>query len=352
MRNSDRSPFDQVMRLRAKRLAELNKKSRNGSPKSIRSVSLSPEDRELLNRLLVEPMDYMESPYFEEDDAERLIFDDAPEIPLPKVGWYQPAMEQNDLVKDRRPATKFVLTKKQEKALFRKYNYARFRVRLVQDELGVGDEYGSREPSEAEIMELLRWGGLASALREQIAESNLALVLAMARRTRMKEVEFQELVSEGNMALLRAIDKFNADLGNKFSTYACQAIIKGFSRLALKQSKHRERFPVEYDPSFENVGREEGDRTEFEKDCAEELGEIVKQNRAGLTDVERVVIESRFGIGDRADGPTLTLGQVGQLIGVGKERVRQIQVRALAKIRQELEEHFIAGRPRERARIN
>jgi DNA-directed RNA polymerase specialized sigma subunit len=48
----------------------------------------------------------------------------------------------------------------------------------------------------------------------------------MAKRTRLGDVDFAEIVSEGNMALMRAVDKFNVDKGFKFSTYACRAILK------------------------------------------------------------------------------------------------------------------------------
>ena len=73
----------------------------------------------------------------------------------------------------------------------------------------------------------------------------------MAKRTRLGDVDFAEIVSEGNMALIRAVDKFNVDRGFKFSTYACRAILKAFSRTALKSSRHKTRFPVEFEPDME-----------------------------------------------------------------------------------------------------
>jgi len=231
------------------------------------------------------------------------------------------------------------LTGKQEQLIFRRYNYARFQVRRIQDALGVtNDAPARREPTHEEAEALLQWNAKAEFLREQIAETNVGLVLAMARRTRVRTVDFVDLVSEGNMALLRAIDKFNAELGHKFSTYACQSIVKAFSRLALKQSRHRDRFPVEFDPELENSTWEDTRRVDFEKDCADHVGEIVRANLANLTETELTVIKYRFGLhGEGDDGNTLTLSQVGQLVGLGKERVRQIQVRALLKIKNELE---------------
>ena len=160
----------------------------------------------------------------------------------------------------------------------------------------------------------------------------------------MSEVDFAELVSEGNMALLRAVDKFDAGRGYKFSTYACRAILKAFSRQGMKLSKYRQRFPTDFDPKLEKSNYLETKRATFEKDAAEEVRQIVMDNRADLTDVERTVIEHRFGLETGAQEKPMTLEQVGQIIGVTKERVRQIQNKAMEKIRGELEAKFL-GEP-------
>jgi len=180
--------------------------------------------------------------------------------------------------------------------------------------------------------------------RDQIAQLNLALVLAMAKRTRMSEVEFADLVSEGNMALLRAIDKFDAARGFKFSTYGCRAILKAFSRLAVKLSRYRQFFPTDFDPKLEKSDYADQKRIGHEADCADELRQIMVQNRALLTDIEQNVIEHRFALvldDPKAEVAPKTLEQVGKLIGVTKERVRQIQNKALRKIRHSLEEEFL-----------
>ena len=70
----------------------------------------------------------------------------------------------------------------------------------------------------------------------------MPLVLAMVRRIRMPMVEFVDLISEGNKALLRSVEKFDVSRGFKFSTYACRAILKGFSRLATKTGSYRQHF--------------------------------------------------------------------------------------------------------------
>lgn len=148
------------------------------------------------------------------------------------------------------------------------------------------------------------------------------------------------------MALLRAVDKFDAGRGYKFSTYACRAILKAFSRQGMKLSKYRQRFPTDFDPKLEKSNYIESKREGFEKDAAEEVKRIVSENRADLTAVERTVIEHRFGLESGEEKP-MTLEQVGQIIGVTKERVRQIQNKAMEKIRVTLEASFLGSKDKE-----
>src|SRR5690606_27445042 len=230
-------------------------------------------------------------------------------------------------------AQQVILTGAEERVLFHQFNFARFRVWTIQNEIKAS---ATKKPTSDQAEEILRWHRRAEIIREQIAETNLALVLAMAKRTRMSEVDFADLVSEGNMALLRAVDKFDAGRGYKFSTYACRAILKAFSRQGMKLSKYRQRFPTDFDPKLEKSNFLETRRATFERDAADEVREIVLTNRADLTDVERTVIEHRFGLESESGEKPMTLEQVGQIIGVTKERVRQIQNKAMEKIRLEL----------------
>jgi len=319
---------------------------------------LRPDEARVVADLLSRPIDFIDSPTFHEREAQIRIYEKS--IAKPDISWYQPLMDRLTRSPNQAVSSGQIkrLSSKQERVLFHQFNYAKFRISKIQEELGMeADPSGapgqgqpaSIEPTGAQIREMLRWHRKVEDLRTQIAESNVGLVIAMARRTRIRDLEFADLVSEGNMALLRSAEKFNADYGFKFSTYACQSILKAFSRLGVKASRHRERFPVEFEPELE-VARPFDERRELlDQDCAEEVASIVKENRCGLTDVEMSIIRHRFGISD--DAPqgrasasldrSLTLGQVGQIVGVGKERVRQIQVKALAKIRRELESRFL-----------
>ena len=149
--------------------------------------------------------------------------------------------------------------------------------------------------------------------------------------------EFADLVGEGNMALMRSVDKFDCERGFKFSTYACRAILKAFSRHGMKSTRHRQRFPTDFDPAFEKSDFLEKRRAEQAADSAEEVRHIMDHNHAELSPVEKTVILHRFGIGASPQTPPLTLEQVGQIIGVTKERVRQIQNKALTKLRTVIE---------------
>ena len=306
---------------------------RRSATKDLRQ--LSRREEHFLGRLLEKEIDFTDAPIFQQEDAERTIFG-LDEVERPDVTWYRPLMD--DLIPTRsrtdapRSGKSVLLTGAQERILFLKFNYARFRMRAVQIKIG------SSRPDLAEARDLLQWHTIAAGFREQIAETNLALVLAMAKRIRIMDGEFADLVSEGNMALMRSVDKFDCERGFKFSTYACRAILKAFSRHGMKSTRHRQRFITDFDPAFERSDHLETRRAEFIADSAAEVRHLMDTNEADLTLVEQTVIGHRFGIGAPSQAPTLTLEQVGQIIGVTKERVRQIQNKALEKLRSTIEE--------------
>lgn len=326
--------------------------SRGGLRVSSRGRRLSSQDEADLKLVLHHKYEYVDADVFDLPEKQALarIFDQAPDIDKPDTSWYHPVMDSKDAFsRQGRSAGSVLLSAKQEQALFLQFNYCRFRVCLIRDELL------DRPDIDLDLAtDLLHWYRKAEQYRDQIAQTNLALVLAMAKRTRMSEVDFADLVSEGNMALLRAIDKFDAGRGFKFSTYACRAILKAFSRAGMKLSKHRNLFPTGFDPEFERSDYMETKRASEEEDCADEVRRIVETNQADLSKIEQQVIKHRFKLVapdvrnepdpsiTRDDGKPLTLQQVGQIIGVTKERVRQIQNVAMAKIRERLEAGYLA----------
>ncbi|MGQ0627963.1 MAG: sigma-70 family RNA polymerase sigma factor, partial [Phycisphaerales bacterium] len=312
------------------------------SAKATYSRKISPEEQKLLSELLEAEQDFIDSPAFYEEDAIKKIYDEAPDIQKPDTSWYHPVMDDlSGRTRTIKTAQQVILTGAEEKVLFHQFNYARYRIWKLQAEVW---STASRKPTLEQADQIIHWFRKSDVIRQQIANTNLALVLAMAKRTRMSEVDFADLVSEGNMALLRAVDKFDAGRGYKFSTYACRAILKAFSRQGMKLSKYRQRFPTDFDPKLERSNYLETKRSTFEKDAAEEVKRIVLNNRAELTDVERTVIEHRFGLESSDPDRPMTLEQVGQIIGVTKERVRQIQNKAMEKIRLTLEANFLGNK--------
>lgn len=305
-------------------------------------LALTPEDQRILTQLMSEEMDFIDSKAFYEKDAERKIYDEAPAIRKPDASWYHPVMDDLNPNRHRLPKTteQVILTGAEERVLFLQFNYARYVIWNIQEAV---KKSADKRPTPEQAQEMLKWYRKSDEMREQIAETNLALVLAMAKRTRMSEVDFADLVSEGNMALLRAVDKFDCERGFKFSTYACRAILKAFSRQGMKLSKYRQRFPTDFDPKLEKSNHLDTKRSDFVSDAASEVKRIVLENQASLTDIERTVINHRFRLEGQTEDKPMTLEQVGQIIGVTKERVRQIQNKALEKIRLELETSFLEG---------
>lgn len=299
--------------------------------------SLSPDDRFVLGHFLEEPVAYIDHTDLHEPRAEEALFGARAELTSPGATRFVPS--EPVVTRSASGGRIPTLTTAQERWLFLRYNYARMRLGQLQE------HYAGRPLTAKATRQFLGWAHRALDARSTIAGVNLPLVMAMAKRTRLASIDYNELISEGNMALLRSVDKFDCGRGFKFSTYACRAILKSFSRVALRISRYRGRFPMEFDPAIERSDYLERKREEIETDCVDELKDILLQNLADLSDVERTVIHERFALRpvDGKDATPKTLAEVGVIIGVTKERVRQIQNKALRKIRTALEEKYLAA---------
>jgi RNA polymerase primary sigma factor/RNA polymerase sigma factor len=163
-------------------------------------------------------------------------------------------------------------------------------------------------------------------------------VVSIAKRHVGPSDNFFELVSDGNMSLIRAVEKFDFARGNKFSTYASWAIMKNFARTIPDEIRYKDRYRT---ANFEMFSATEDQRSDqYEQESAQsqrqfQVGRILER----LDEREAKIIISRFGL-DHKQEP-LTLKEVGAEMGVTKERVRQIEARALSKLRQAAEEDHI-----------
>jgi RNA polymerase sigma factor (sigma-70 family) len=181
------------------------------------------------------------------------------------------------------------------------------------------------------VVERKSWFSRWRGIREYIVERNLGLAYAMIRRFNSPGEDEDDRLSDAMLGLTRAVDRFNPWRGYRFSTYACNAIGRALIRRGRRETRYRQLFPVQYDVLFERpVGPSDSSAELY----AERLSRAIGGNLADLTKREAKIIALRF---QRKDGRRSTFQEIGDAVGMSKERVRQIQNGALSKLREVLE---------------
>ena len=259
----------------------------------------------------------------------RLWGPDRPEIPVPHYGL-MPEVGVDSVAARRKP---FALSRKDERVLFLRYNYAKFRLSRLAEQTESLSAEDAREQRRI-------WRERARQVQEKLVHANLPLVPAMARSLESPGPEFGELMSVGYAAVLRCIETFDIARGFKFSTYACRAILSAFRRLSGKARKHRSRFPVPFDPAMEQSDEVDRRHHRQRQNAIDALRVALRQNLAELSEKELQVLHERY-IASDGRRPR-TLPDVGEAVGLSKERVRQLEKRSLAKLRAVIEKQLAA----------
>jgi len=224
-----------------------------------------------------------------------------------------------------------LLSKDQEQHLFRKMNFLKHKARKLAD--GMRTVTGRIDSSKLRTQDLDRIDDLlnqATDIKDHLIACNMRLVVSIAKRHSGQTDNFFELLSDGNVSLIRAVEKFDYSRGNKFSTYASWAIMKNYARSIPEEKTRRERYVTGTEEVFDAAP----DMRTDEQEClalAEQASHKVNRLLEYLDPRERDIIRMRAGLDTNESG--MTLEKIGEKLGITKERVRQLNVRAMKKLR-------------------
>jgi len=270
------------------------------------------------------PVDYIYNAEFEDATKEPSILDD-----MPGLAEFQAKRAGKSPPKDVPPQMAHLyewplLNKEQEQHVFRKMNFLKHKLHTFQESL---------DPTKTRVADLLRIEELREEIkkcRDLLISCNQRLVYAQAKQRLAPGDSIDDLWSDGNMSLMRAVEKFDYARGNKFSTYATWAIMKNFARSIPDAKTHRQRYMTGYDELFEAKADVRTDEQEVlaQADAAKARVARLLEHLDART---REVIRMRTGLDGSEE---MTLEQIGQHFGITKERVRQINVRGMKQLRE------------------
>ncbi len=276
---------------------------------------------ERARRILAQPLEYRVCRGFK---LLRVLCQDFEQPILPD---YAAAVDQRTLL----PAD-------QESDLFVRMNYCKFRADILRRQLpqdapnGEFHEIRGLTPParlvEATVEEIEDCLATATRLRDCLVRAFLKLAISLIGRFVSRQHPFDELLSEAAVALLRAVEKFDPDRGFRFSTYATPAVRRQLERFVLKQ--HKDQQVLVRTPHLDTLPAP-GGRTRAE----DRRRETAVTALAGMIDKldarEQTILEARFGLEPGSDPESLQ--EVAGRLGVCRERVRQIEARAIERLR-------------------
>jgi RNA polymerase primary sigma factor len=271
---------------------------------------------ERLARLINRKVKFIDDPLYHSEDAAGTIEAIIPHEEIVPAPVGEEARAPQDLPPQlsalyRTP----LLSPAMERALFIKFNFEKFEFAAARRRL---EPQAARARDVNALEKLLR---RAIDTKNRIVQANLRLVVSVARRHLRPGLNLTELVSDGYVTLMRAVESFDVHKGNRFSTYATFALMKGYARsVPMMQAAKRAGAAADFG---EVPDRGDGQSLMMHRD-------EVRQMLTRLDQCEREVIRAHYGLGDELPA---TFEEVGQRLGMTKQRVRQIEQTAMAKLR-------------------
>ncbi|MDX1962726.1 MAG: sigma-70 family RNA polymerase sigma factor [Pirellulales bacterium] len=226
-----------------------------------------------------------------------------------------------------------LLDKAEESHLFRQMNYLRHCAKKLQKKLK------PTTPDLRLIEQIQRYLQAADHVKGRIIQANMRLVVSIAKKFVDQHNSLEELVSDGNLSLIKAVEKFNYSLGNRFSTYATYAIQRNFYRTVQRSRKQHARFISDED-SLAGLSQAL-DTPQASERQLRDLHQSFERLLPRLNPREQLIIRKRFGFDQ---GEEQTFKDLGDELGVCKERIRQIQARAMEKLRKFVDEERLMQR--------
>lgn len=277
--------------------------------------------RERTEQTLREELGFIDNPGFREME---LSAAKEPDFPIGTVGDLPRHVTRDMPAHLLRLCEVPLLTPSQERDLFQWMNYYKYRANALRATLN------AKRPSESKLNRIDAWLNRSNDIRNHILRSNTRLVISIVKQLADERNPFDDLLSEGITCLVRVVDKFDFDRGFRFSTYATRAVRREVWRLVQKHHRDRQRFNTGSAEQMESVeGKELANRISEAtwKGLSRKLNHILES----LDDRERFIVRERFGM--TADGRKRTFQSLGEELGVCKERVRQLEIRAMKKLR-------------------
>ncbi|OUT59630.1 MAG: RNA polymerase subunit sigma-70 [Rhodopirellula sp. TMED11] len=217
-----------------------------------------------------------------------------------------------------------LLTPDQERMLFQRMNY------LLQQAEAHRRQLNPSRPSRVRLEVIDQLIAMAEWHRDRLVEANLRLVFSIVKKFVNPNHTFEELLSDGIVALIRAVEKFDFDRGFRFSTYATQVIRRNAYRTVVTQQQERQKTIGGFQDMDLDVTEETRESAISEKRW-HELRSRLNRMLSLLDRRERFIIRTRFSLGPHRK--VYTLQYLAQRLGVSKERVRQLERRAMDKLR-------------------